>query len=131
MDEAIKGLFFDACSNAMKWGPGLLIALFMLYGAYKLLLRLGRDVGMRIADAIEKPTAALTVQANSMDRLTTSIREYVGRDANEHQEIIILQKVIRQEIRETKQQTDEYMKKMKEQSERMEKYLKESADGRS
>jgi hypothetical protein len=98
MESALKNLFFDACTNAFKWGPGLLIAVLMLYGLYKLLLRLGKDVGMKILGALEKPAAALSQQAESMDRLTTSIKEYTGRDQYEHKEIMILQKVILEKI---------------------------------
>jgi len=76
------------------WGPGLLIALIMLYGLYRLLLRLGEKVGIKILGALEKPSAALNQQAESMDRLTLSIKDYVGRDQSEHREIIMLQKII-------------------------------------
>jgi len=121
MESALRNLFIDACNNAIKWGPGLLIALIMLYGLYKLLFKLGRDVGLKIVGALEKPTDALGQQAASMDRLTLSIKDYVGRDANEHQEIIILQKVIRRELKETREDISD----MKLQSDRIEKRLKE------
>jgi len=127
MELAIRNLFIDACNNALRWGPGLLIALVMLYGAYKLLLRLGRDVGAKVVEAMEKPAAALNQQAGSMDRLTRSIDNYVSRDATEHQEIIILQKVIRRELMETRND----LTTMKAQSERIENRLKEIPDGRS
>src|SRR4030042_5018500 len=119
MESALRNLFIDTCTNALKWGPGLLIALIMLYGVYKLLFKLGRDVGLKIVGALEKPTDALGQQAASMDRLTMSIKDYVGRDANEHQEIIILQKVIRQELMGTR----ENLRDLKMQSDRIEKYL--------
>jgi hypothetical protein len=109
------------------WGPGLLIALIMLYGLYKLLLKLGKDVGLKIVGALEKPTDALSQQAASMDRLTTSINDYVSRDANEHQEIIILQKVIRRELIETRSDLID----IKKQSDRIEKSLGEIPHGRS
>jgi len=94
METAFRQLFFDACSNAIKWGPGLLIALVMLYGLYRLI----HSIGLKIVGALEKPTAALMMQANSMDKLTGSIQAFVGRDQSEHREIIILQKVILQQI---------------------------------
>ena len=103
MDQAIKGLFFDACNNAVKWGPGLLIALIMLFGLYKGLIRLGEKVGLKILSALEKPAAALNQQAESMDRLTISIQSYVSRDQLEHKEIIILQKVILEEIKKVRE----------------------------
>ena len=106
MDQAIRDLFFDACTNAVKWGPGLLIALVMLYGVYKLLLRLGRDVGVKIVGALEKPAAALNQQAQSMDKLTSSIQEYVGRDQMEHKEIILLLKVISSKVNRIEEARD-------------------------
>ncbi len=103
MEQALRSLFFDACSNAIKWGPGMLIALAMLYGLYRLL----KNVGLKIVSALEKPTQALTMQAQSMDRLTGSIQDYVHRDANEHKEIIILQKVNADMLREIRNQLDQ------------------------
>jgi hypothetical protein len=120
MENALRQLFFDACTNAIKWGPGILIAILMLYGLYRLLLSLGKDVGMKIVGALEKPASALSQQAASMDRLTISIQDYVGRDSNEHQEIIILQKVIREELRG-----------VRDQSSRIENQLGEMKNGRS
>ena len=109
MEEALRKLFFDTCSEAIKWGPGLLIAILMLYGFYRLFLTLGSRVGLKIIAALDEPSKALTRQADalttqseSMDRLTHSIHSYVERDATEHQEIIILQKVIRQELKESR-----------------------------
>jgi len=120
--------FFGSLSGGITdWGPGLLIALIMLYGLYRLLLGLGEKVGIKILGALEKPTDALSQQAASMDRLTMSIKDYVGRDTNEHQEIIILQKVIRHELRETRGNLED----LKEQSNRIEKYFEEKLDGRS
>jgi len=80
------------------WGPGLLIALIMLYGLYKGLIRLGEKVGLKILSALEKPAAALNQQAEAMDRLTTSIQSYVNRDQTEHHEIILLLKVISNKV---------------------------------
>jgi len=80
------------------WGPGLLIALVMLYGLYRLLLRIGEKVGIKIIDALEKPAAALDKQALAMDRLTDTFRDYVTCDRAEHREIIILQKIILEKI---------------------------------
>jgi hypothetical protein len=87
-------IFQKACNSLFDWGPGVLIAAMILYGLYKLLLRLGRDVGMKIVGALEKPATALNQQAESMDRLTRSIEGFVSRDQTEHREIIMLQKVI-------------------------------------
>ena len=117
-----------------KWGPLLLIILVMLYGLYRLVLKMINSatkvltgVGKDVILALDKPTDALSKQANSMDRMTDSINEYVGRDQSEHQEIIILQKVIRRELMETRND----LTTMKAQSERIENRLKEIPDGRS
>lgn len=120
-------IFSVGCRNLFEWGPGFLFAMITLYGLYRLLFHLGRDVGIKIVGALEKPTDALSQQAASMDRLTVSIKDYVGRDTNEHQEIIILQKIIRQELRETR----ENLRDLKEQSNRIEKQFEENPHGRS
>jgi hypothetical protein len=80
------------------WGPGAFFLLVMLYGAYKLLYKIGMNVGIKIVSALEKPAEALNSQARSMDRLTGSIETFVGRDQSEHREIMILQKVIIEKI---------------------------------
>lgn len=122
-------LINQGCRNIFEWGPGLLLAIIILYGIYKILLHFGKEVGVKIICALEKPAAALNKQAESMDKLTNSIQDYVGRDANEHQEIIILQKVIRKELKEIREQTREDMKRIGEQSDRIEKYFKVNRDG--
>jgi hypothetical protein len=106
----------EILQKVAQWGPGLIIAIIMLYGLFRLL----KGVGIKIVTALEKPADALTLQAKSMDRLTTSIQEYVHRDSNEHQEIIILQKVIREEL-----------KTIRDQSERIERQIGEINHGRS
>jgi len=68
----------------------MLIAGLMLYGLYRFI----RTMGMRIVDALEKPSGALNQQAQSMDRLTNAIHNYIERDLSEHREIIVLQKII-------------------------------------
>ena len=87
-------IFQKGCNSFIDWGPGMLIAALVLYGLYRLI----QNIGLKIVMALEKPTTALTMQAHSMDDLTQSLREYVGRDKLEHREIIILQKVILEEI---------------------------------
>jgi hypothetical protein len=94
MEQALKDLFLDACSNAIKWGPGLLIVLVMLYGLYRLI----NSVGLKIVAGLEKPAEALNKQAQSMDKLFSSIQGYVGRDETEHHEIILLLKVISNKV---------------------------------
>ncbi len=91
-------IFNMGCRNLFEWGPGLLLAIVILYGLYKMVLRLGQEVGIKIIGALEKPAAALNQQAESMDRLTNSIQEYVSRDQTEHKEMILLLKVISNKV---------------------------------
>jgi hypothetical protein len=78
------------CMSTIEWGPGLLLAVIMLIGLFKLI----KGIGLKIVAALEEPAKALTMQAKSMDRLTSSLEVFVGRDQTEHREIIILLKVI-------------------------------------
>jgi hypothetical protein len=78
------------CMSTIELGPGLLLAVIMLIGLFKLI----KGIGLKIVAALEEPAKALTMQAKSMDRLTSSLEVFVGRDQTEHREIIILLKVI-------------------------------------
>jgi hypothetical protein len=89
-----------------KWGPLLLIILTMLYIGYKLALKIFTGVGKEIVGALNKPTEALMMQAQSMDKLTTSIQSFVDCDRSEHREIIILQKVILEKIGHLRSEKD-------------------------
>ena len=84
-------ILIGRCGNAIiDWGPGLVLAIVMLYGLYRFL----RGIGVKIVTALEKPSDSLSQQARSMDRMTESISAYVLKDQSEHREIIILQKII-------------------------------------
>lgn len=78
------------CNAFFDWGPGMLIALIVLYGLYWLI----RGIGLKIVMALEKSAGSLDRQAESMAKLTDSIQSFVERDRSEHREIIILQKVL-------------------------------------
>lgn len=95
----MEQLFQKGFNSLIDWGPGMLIAALMLYGLFRLI----KGIGLKIVATLEKPAEALTQQAKSMDRLTSSIQEYVNRDQLEHKEIIILQKVILEEIKNMKE----------------------------
>ena len=121
----MEAIFTKGCMSLFESGPAWVLLVLILYGFYRLLLGLGTKVGVKIMASLDKPAEALTKQADaltvqsaSMDRLTSSIQDYVGRDGSEHQEIIILQKVIRQEL-----------KGIREQSDRIEGRLGEKGDG--
>ena len=68
----------------------MIIAGLILYGLY----RLAHGIGLRIVAALEKPADALNRQAESMDKLTGSIQNFVDRDRSEHREMVVLQKVL-------------------------------------
>lgn len=68
----------------------MLIAALILYGLYRLV----HGIGLRIVSALEKPADALNRQAESMDKLTGSIQNFVDRDRSEHREMVVLQKVL-------------------------------------
>ena len=88
------------------WGPGIVFAVLMLYGLYKLLYKISTEVGLKIVGALEKPAEALSKQANSMDRLTNSIQDYVCKDQTEHKEMMILLKVISQRVEHIREAED-------------------------
>ena len=98
----MQALFERGCNALIDWGPGMLIAALVLYGLYRLV----KSVGLKIVMALEKPASALSQQAESLDRLTRSIQEYVTRDQTDHHEIIILQKVILGEIKNLRGEED-------------------------
>jgi hypothetical protein len=82
---------FDSLIN---WWPVIFISVLMFCGLYRFI----KGVGIKIVEALEKPSGALSQQAMSVDRLTQAIHNYIERDLSEHREIIILQKVIIEKI---------------------------------
>jgi hypothetical protein len=94
-----------SCNALIDWGPVVFFAALTLAMLLYTIYRVLTGVGLKTVSALEKPTQALMTQAQSMDRLTLSIQEYVHRDTNEHQEIIILQKVIREELKGIRDQS--------------------------
>jgi cytochrome bd-type quinol oxidase subunit 1 len=70
-------------------GGGLLIALVILIGLY----RLADKHGAQFIEAQQSQAAAMGKQAEAMEEMKTSIKEFIGRDNSEHREILILQKM--------------------------------------
>lgn len=70
-------------------GGGLLIALVILTGLY----RLADKYGIQFIQAQQAQAVAMGQQAESMDEMKCSIKEFIGRDNSEHREILILQKM--------------------------------------
>ena len=85
----------EAVINA---GVGALIAIAIIFLAYKLASALLLKVGAEMVGAFRAQAEAMTRQAVSMEGLTKSLSEYVQRDNSEHREIIILLKVIADRI---------------------------------
>ncbi len=70
-------------------GGGLLIALTILIGLY----RLADKHGSQFIQAQQAQAVAMGKQAESMEDMKSSIKEFIGRDNSEHREILILQKM--------------------------------------
>ena len=82
---------------AFNAGVGGAIAALVIFLAYKLVSRLAMDVGMKMVHAFESQADAITRQAGSMEALTKSIQDFVGRDSSEHREMLVLLRFIAQE----------------------------------
>src|SRR4030042_5405142 len=78
-------IFQRGCNSLFNWGPGMLIAALILYG----LFRLANGIGLKIVAALEKPAAALNRQAESMDKRTGSIQNFVDRDCSETPRMVV------------------------------------------
>jgi len=78
-------------------GIGGAIASLIIYLIYKLVSRLALDVGMKMVHAFESQADAITRQAQSMEILTESIKDFVGRDGSEHREMLVLLRFIAQQ----------------------------------
>ncbi len=90
MDGTLLKLLESLIQSAIDHGPGMVIAIVILFGLYKLF----KDVGLKIADSARQMANAVNTQTDSMKRLGTSVEDYVSRDQTEHKEMIILLKVI-------------------------------------
>lgn len=94
MDVTLLKLLENLIQSAIDHGPGMIIALIILYGLYKLF----KDVGLKIAGSAKQMADAVNVQTESMKRLGSSVEEYVSRDQMEHKEMILLLKVISSKV---------------------------------
>lgn len=82
--------FAEVLKSLIFWGPGSVIAAFIIYVLY----RLANSLGLKFIEAQLQQADALARQAQSMERLQVSIQAFVTRDNNEHREMIILLKVV-------------------------------------
>ncbi|MDA8326198.1 MAG: hypothetical protein M0033_08255 [Nitrospiraceae bacterium] len=71
-------------------GGGLLIALVILLGLY----RLADKHGVQFIAAQQAQAVAMGKQAESMEDMKASLKEFIGKDNSEHREILILQKLV-------------------------------------
>lgn len=83
----------ETIKRAVEWGPGLLIGVLIVGGFF----RLADRVGMRMVAASEKQATALSAQAQSMESLTSALREFVTRDSSEHREMLVLLRFLSQD----------------------------------
>lgn len=86
----IETAFMKALINA---GVGAFIALVILVGLY----RITNSLGGKFIEAQQRQAEALGAQAQSIEGLTASIRDFVNRDASEHREMLVLLRFIAQE----------------------------------
>lgn len=73
--------------SLIQWGPGMVLAAFVLLGLY----RLANGIGLKLIASSEKQSVAI-------EGLTQAIEASVSRDNSEHREMIILQKVMMDKI---------------------------------
>ena len=86
----VESLFIKSLSqNAL----GMLLALFILGGLYKLV----NKFGVRFIEAQDKQAEALSQQAQSLAALTTALRDSTARDNTEHREMLVLLRFIAQQ----------------------------------
>lgn len=95
----MESFFARSLDLLVDQGPVFLLAVIMLYGLYRLI----KGIGLKMVAALEKPAEALNRQAQSMERLSDCIQSSVNRDQLEHKEIIILQKVILEEVKKVRE----------------------------
>ena len=83
---------------AISAGVGGIIAVIVIYLAYRLASDMMLKVGTEMVGAFKGQAEAMTRQAASMEGLTKSLQDYVTRDNSEHREIIILLKVMNERL---------------------------------
>ena len=95
--------------SAIQWGPGFVLGLLILAGFF----RLADRIGMKMVEASQAQARALAAQAQSMEGLTASIKDFVIRDNTEHREMLVLLRFIaqqQQDFQEVKAEHDERKK---------------------
>lgn len=84
----------DIIKSLIFWGPGAVIAGYIIFVIYKL----ANNLGIEFIKAQREQASALARQAQSMEGLQHSIQAFVGRDSTEHREMIILLKVVAERL---------------------------------
>lgn len=77
----------------MNAGVGAFLAVLILVGLY----RIGGRLGSRFIEAQQRQAEALGAQAQSIEGLTGSIQDFIGRDSSEHREMLVLLRFIAQQ----------------------------------
>lgn len=89
----------EVWAELMVQAPGLVIALIILLGLYKLLSKFGTT----FVESQQEQAKSMASQATSMTGLTSSIGEFIRRDNTGHRATMILLKVMRGEIKELRE----------------------------
>lgn len=92
----------DILKSLVFWGPGAVIAGYIIFVLYKL----ANNLGFEFIKATREQTSALARQAQSMEDLGKSVREFVTKDSTEHREMIILLKVVAEEVKQVSEKVD-------------------------
>ncbi|MEJ2183393.1 MAG: hypothetical protein P8Y66_07700 [Nitrospirota bacterium] len=86
----LEQAFIKALINA---GVGAAIAVVILVGLY----RIARGLGEKFIEAEHRQAEAMGAQAQSVEELTRSLSDFMGRDSSEHREILVLLRFIAQQ----------------------------------
>ncbi len=92
----------DIFKSLVFWGPGAVIAGYIIFVLYKL----ADNLGIEFIKATREQTGALARQAQSMEDLGKSVREFVTKDNSEHREMIILLKVVADKLKHVSEKVD-------------------------
>ncbi len=93
----------EVWAELLTQAPGLVIALLILIGLYRLLSKFGTI----FVETQQEQAKSMASQATSMTGLTSSIGDFIRRDNTGHKETMILLKVVRGEIRELREASND------------------------
>ncbi len=80
----------DIFKSLIFWGPGAVIAGYIIFILYKL----ANTLGLEFIKVQREQAQALARQAQSMEGLTGSIQSFVNRDNQEHKDMMIMLRIV-------------------------------------